>query len=269
MARLGLGSRIRQVLDGARSPAADEPDFVEAERRLLDLERLQAIARERREAYAAAEPFPHTVIDGLFDDAVLERVAREFSTESPKSITESLPGHVSGKRSVRDHLDRVCWTPFVRFFVSQLNSMFYLSFLRELTGIPDLISDPYLDGAGLHETLPGGWLDVHADFNFHGVCFLDRRVNLLVYLNRDWREEWGGHLELWDRELRECRARIAPTFNRTVIFNTSDISFHGHPEPLRCPPGESRKSLALYYFSNGRPESERSPWHSTIWRGSD
>ncbi|HZR85024.1 MAG TPA: 2OG-Fe(II) oxygenase [Candidatus Binatia bacterium] len=249
--------------------AGGQPSFAEAERSLLDLERLQRIARAHRDAYASATPFPHAVIDGLFDDAVLERVRREFSTESPRSITERLDRHVAGKRSLRDHPDHAGFSPFVRFFVSHLNSIFLLGFLRELTGIPDLISDPYLDGAGLHETFPGGWLDVHADFNFHGACFLDRRVNLLVYLNRGWREEWGGELELWDRDLAACAKRVAPVFNRTVVFNTSDVSFHGHPDPVRCPPGESRKSIALYYFSNGRPEAERSPWHSTIWRGGD
>jgi hypothetical protein len=251
------------------SDAAIGPGFEETERRLLDLDRLQAIARAHRDAYGAAEPFPHAVIDGLFDDAVLERVRREFSTEQPCSITERLPRHVERKRSVRDHPDAAGVSTFVRFFLAHLNSIFFLGFLRELTGIPDLISDPYFDGAGLHETLPGGWLDVHADFNFHGACFLDRRLNVLVYLNRGWREEWGGELELWDRDLTRCVKRVAPVFNRTVVFSTSDTSFHGHPGPVRCPDGESRKSLALYYFSNGRPEAERSPWHSTIWRGGE
>jgi Rps23 Pro-64 3,4-dihydroxylase Tpa1-like proline 4-hydroxylase len=174
---------------------------------------------------------------------------------------------VALKRSVRDDATQACFTPYVRFFFAHLNSIFFLGFLSELTGIPDLISDPYFDGAGLHETLPGGWLDVHADFNFHGASFLDRRLNVLVYLNRDWREEWGGALELWNADLSRCGRRVVPAFNRTVVFSTTDASFHGHPDPVRCPGGETRKSLALYYFTTGRPETERTPRHSTIWRG--
>ena len=101
--------------------------------------------------------------------------------------------------------------------------------------------------------------------NFHGTTFLDRRVNVLIYLNQGWTEENGGALELWNRDLTECGSRIAPVFNRTVVFNTTDHSFHGHPDPVRCPAGESRKSIAMYYFTTGRPEAERSERHSTIW----
>jgi 2OG-Fe(II) oxygenase superfamily len=276
----GVRAWLRSLLDGRR--AAGQPrlggasgssradfDFTRGGRLLLEPEHLRAAASAHRDSFAAAAPFPHAVIDGLFDDEVLERVRREFTTDLPGAVTESLPGHVAGKRSVRDDPTRACFTPFVRFFLAHLNSIFFLGFLRDLTSIPDLISDPYFDGAGLHETLPGGWLDIHADFNSHGACFLDRRLNVLVFLNRGWQAEWGGALELWDRDLTHCVERIVPAFNRTVVFATTDWSFHGHPEPVRCPPGESRKSLALYYFSNGRPEAERSPLHSTIWRGGD
>lgn len=257
----GLRRRIARALDPG--PGVD---FETAERSLLDLPRLAAVAARHREAYAAAEPFPHAVVDGLFDDAVLERVLREFSTERTGSFVESLPGHVAAKRSLRDEPGAVGVSTFVRFFLAHLNSIFFVEFLQGLAGIPDLIPDPWFDGGGLHETLPGGFLDVHADFNFHGAWFLDRRLNVLVYLNHDWREEWGGCLELWDRDLSHCVKKVVPAFNRTVIFGTNDVSFHGHPEPVRCPPGRSRKSVATYYYSNGRPEAERSQRHTTLWR---
>jgi hypothetical protein len=264
-----LRRAIARAIDpGHRPSPGGVPDFEQAERSLLDLPRLRAAAAAHRDRWAAAEPFPHAVIDGLFDDAVLQRVLDEFSTERPGSIVENLPGHVSLKRSLRDEPGRVGFSTFVRFFLSHLNSIFFIEFLRELTGIADLVSDPWFDGAGLHETLPGGFLDVHADFNFHGAWFLDRRLNVLVYLNPGWREEWGGCLELWDRDLSRCAKKIVPVFNRTVVFATSDASFHGHPEPVRCPAGTTRKSVAMYYFSNGRPESERGPRHTTLWRRS-
>src|SRR5438034_178076 len=79
---------------------------------------------------------------------------------------------------------------------------------------------------------PGGFLKVHVDFNVHPKLKLDRRLNMLIYLNKEWREEWGGDLELWDADRTMCRKKIAPLFNRTVVFSTGDSSFHGHPHPL-------------------------------------
>ena len=113
--------------------------------------------------------------------------------------------------------------------------------------------------------LPGGLLKVHADFNLHQRLGLERRLNALLYLNRDWSDTYGGHLELWNRTMSRCERRVAPVFNRCVVFATSDSSFHGHPEPLSCPPGRSRRSIALYYYTaprQGRPPAA----HSTLFR---
>jgi Rps23 Pro-64 3,4-dihydroxylase Tpa1-like proline 4-hydroxylase len=147
-----------------------------------------------------------------------------------------------------------------------MNSWEMLHFLERLTGIDGLIPDPYFGGGGIHQIEPGGFLEVHADFNWHPKLRLDRRLNMLIYLNRDWPEEYGGHLELWDRQLRECVRSILPVFNRTVVFSTTDSSYHGHPRPLGCPPGRTRKSVSLYYYTNGRPDEERSAPHDTIFR---
>jgi hypothetical protein len=121
-------------------------------------------------------------------------------------------------------------------------------------------------GGGLHQIERGGYLKIHADFNRHPKFKLERRLNLLLYLNENWKEEYGGHLELWNREMTHFVHKILPTFNRCVIFNTTDTSYHGHPEPLACPQGMTRKSLALYYYSNGRPAEEESPEHGTLVR---
>jgi hypothetical protein len=94
----------------------------------------------------------------------------------------------------------------------------------------------------------------------------DRRLNLLLYLNKDWHEEYGGNLELWNRNMSKCEARVLPVFNRVMIFGTTDFTYHGHPDPLNCPEGMTRKSMALYYFSNGRPADEVTGQHSTIFR---
>ncbi|MBI1224865.1 MAG: 2OG-Fe(II) oxygenase [Bacteroidetes bacterium] len=138
-----------------------------------------------------------------------------------------------------------------------LNSQPFLEFLQNLTGIEEtLVPDPYFEGGGCHQIKSGGFLKVHVDFHKHKMMGLDRRVNVLVYLNEDWDEAWGGHFELWEKDMSKCVTRIAPFFNRMAIFSTTDFSWHGHPDALACPPDRSRKSLALYYYTNGRPDSE-------------
>jgi Rps23 Pro-64 3,4-dihydroxylase Tpa1-like proline 4-hydroxylase len=117
-----------------------------------------------------------------------------------------------------------------------------------------LLPDPYYTGGGLHQIRPGGLLEVHADFSYHTKLRLDRRINVLIYLNKDWKEEYGGHFELWDREVTRAVKKILPIFNRCAIFSTTSTSFHGHPLPLACPADRNRKSIATYYYSNGRPE---------------
>ena len=140
-----------------------------------------------------------------------------------------------------------------------------LGFLEALTGIDGLIPDPYFGGGALHQIPAGGFLKVHADFNWHPKLRLDRRLNMLVYLNPGWEDGWGGALELWSRDRRGPVRTIMPHFNRTVVFSTTDSSFHGHPHPLTCPAGVSRKSVSLYYYSNGRPDAEKSSPHDTIF----
>ena len=225
----------------------------------VDLERL---ARERAKDYRSAEPFAHIVLDGLFSSAILERLLADF----PK------PGEIQWRRfqghneiklasSTEEQIPQA-----IRQFLYQLNSSAFLNFLEALTGISGLLPDPHFVGGGMHQILPGGKLAIHADFNKHPKFGLDRRLNLLLYLNRDWQEEYGGHLELWDRQMTACEKRISPVFNRMVVFSTTDFSYHGHPQPLACPTGRTRKSLALYYYSNGRPDEERSKGHSTLYR---
>ncbi len=147
-----------------------------------------------------------------------------------------------------------------------MNAPPMLGFLEQLTAIDGLIPDPYLGGAGPHQILSGGFLKVHVDFNVHPKLKLDRRLNMLIYLNQDWQEDWGGHLELWDREVQRCHRKILPIFNRTVVFSTTETSYHGHPNPLRCPEERTRKSLSFYYYTNGRPEAELSAPHDTLFK---
>jgi len=219
--------------------------------------------RSLHTSYVTADPFPHVVVDGLFDDADLDRVLAGFPKPEETrwmafdSPTEKKLGFFHEYSTI---------APEVRAFLDAMNGFEMLLFLEAMTGIDGLIPDPYFGGGGLHQIEPGGFLKIHADFNVHPKLKLDRRVNMLIYLNKSWQDGWGGHLELWNRDMTECRQRIAPLFNRTVVFSTTDFSFHGHPTPLRSPEGITRKSVSLYYYTAGRPETERSEPHDTIFR---
>lgn len=223
---------------------------------------LQYDPRTLHTQYRNAEPFPHIVLDRLFDDAALDAVLRDFPDRA--SMTWRVFDTPQEKKLGFFHETSAIATT-VRQFLNDLNSFEMLLWLEALTGIEGLIPDPYFGGGGLHQIEPGGFLNVHADFNVHPKLKLDRRLNLLVYLNHDWRDEYGGHLELWDQDASNCRERILPLFNRTVIFSTTDTSFHGHPHPLTAPAGMSRKSVSLYYYTAGRPEAERSAPHDTLF----
>jgi hypothetical protein len=228
----------------------------------LPLERMAQLRAPLREAYAGAQPYPHVVIDDFFEPALLERVLGEFP--SPGAI--DWQRFDSGREIKLASAAEAGFGAVTRLLLYHLNSITFLDFMSSVTGIADLIPDPCYDGGGLHQIERGGKLGIHADFNKHPRYGLDRRLNLLVYLNREWRDEYGGHLELWDRDMQACRKRIAPHFNRVVVFGTTDFTYHGHPDALQCPPGATRKSLALYYFSNGRPADEVSGRHSTLFR---
>ena len=200
-----------------------------------------------------AQPFKHVVIDGLFSGEFLQKIVDEFYPVGDVRW-QHFENDNEGKLAISNSEQYL--PPLIKWFVRELNAEPFLQALSSLTGITGLIPDPYLGGGAMHCVPRGGKLAIHADFNLHPLMRVDRRLNLLIYLNHDWRESYGGHLELWDREMRHCMQRILPIFNRTVLFLTDDFSFHGHPDPLMCPPHRARKSIAMYYYTNGRPTAE-------------
>lgn len=228
----------------------------------LPLERMRALAQTSHEAYRDAKPYPHVVLDDFFDPMLLDLILEEFP--KPNQIKWQ---QFDNEREIKlASASEASFGPVTRLLLYHLNSITFLEFLSGVTGIPNLIPDPSFDGGGLHQIVPGGKLGIHADFNKHGDYQLDRRLNLLLYLNKDWKDEWGGHLELWDRDMTSCHKKVAPVINRVMIFGTTDYTYHGHPDPLRCPQDMTRKSLALYYFSNGRPREEVSADHTTLFK---
>jgi Rps23 Pro-64 3,4-dihydroxylase Tpa1-like proline 4-hydroxylase len=232
---------------------------------VLPMDKLDALAASGRGRYTAALPFPHIVIDDFLAADVLAELIRDFPGPGDHAW---LRYRAPAEKDKLQSTSELQMPASIRSMILAFNSAAFVRFLELLTGIEGIVPDPHLFGGGMHQTLPGGHLKMHVDYNVHAKWKLDRRLNVLLYLNEDWREEWNGHLELWDgdaRGLRQCAHRIAPIANRLVVFNTSERSWHGTPEPLMCPPDRTRKSLALYYYSNGRPEEERADAHNTVF----
>ncbi|HMS28395.1 MAG TPA: 2OG-Fe(II) oxygenase [Saprospiraceae bacterium] len=226
---------------------------------------LLEVARQNKDKYKNADPFPSAYFDNVFNPEVLDQVLAEFpDMEKGTDLHYNNPNE-NKYASRGEHRFGETSKMFAHF----LNSQTFLEFLTELTGIDALIPDPYFEGGGFHQIKKGGFLKIHADFNKNKFTKLDRRLNVLVYLNKDWKEEYGGHFELWDKEMQHCVKKVLPVFNRMAMFSTTDYSWHGHPDPLNCPEGWSRKSLALYYYTNGRPKEEIDPFkkeHMTIFK---
>ena len=225
---------------------------------MVPFENLYKLAEEQAETYKTAKPFAHGYYDDVFPEELLDGVIEEFE------LGEKQWREFESKYEKKLQMNQDCnLQPITRALIHNLNSEPFLKFLTKLTGIEGLIPDPYLVGGGLHKIERGGKLGVHVDFNVHEVMAVTRRLNVLVYLNKDWLEEWGGHFELWDADKKGCEAKFLPLFNRMAIFTTTSTSFHGHPVPLNCPEDRCRMSLALYYYTaNDRGGQEKKP-HST------
>jgi hypothetical protein len=150
---------------------------------------------------------------------------------------------------------------------AEMNSEVFTKWLGQISGIEDILGDEELFGGGLHQSVKGAFLNVHVDYNIHPTTKYHRRINVLVYMNKDWKDEYEGHLELWDLSGEEMHliGKFVPILNRCVIFETSEISFHGHPKPLNTPEGINRKSLATYYYTSSRPKNETAAEHNTIY----
>ncbi len=224
--------------------------------------KLETLALESAEAYKNASPFPHIYFDNFLPTEVAEAALKSFPEPTLLPWTEFK--EETQRKLAFNSVEKL--PPPIRDALFFLNSRPMLNFLEVLTGIKGVISDPYYAGGGLHQIKPGGNLEVHADFNYHPRLKLDRRINVLVYLNKDWKDEYGGHFELWNKDMTLAEQKILPLFNRCAIFSTTSTSYHGHPTPLSCPPDRTRKSMATYYYSVGRPEEEISDAHTTLFQ---
>tara|TARA_R110001592_G_scaffold361900_2_gene674014 strand:+ start:233 stop:994 length:762 start_codon:yes stop_codon:yes gene_type:complete len=217
--------------------------------------KFENIVKKKHGEYKNATPFPHTSLDDLFTSEVLDDVLDCFPPiESDEWDRRNDIGvQVKLRTKWKDERDI---PPKVLRVIQILQSGRFVRLLSEYTGIDGLMPDYWYGGGGLNQILPGGELAVHVDGTLNDEIKMYRRVNLIVFLNKDWEEEYGGHLEFWDSKKKGCVKKLTPSFNKIAIFNTSDLTYHGHPYPLTCPEERSRKSLILYYYTATRPESE-------------
>jgi hypothetical protein len=207
---------------------------------------LPALVRQYRES----PPCPHILLKDFLEPEIALEIAREF----PKPASDDWTQYKHANENKLGMPKRELFPPMLGAVTDELNSPEFVAWASELTGIPNLIADPMLEGGGLHQSGPGGYLNVHTDFSQHHFhTDWHRRVNLILYLNPDWDPNWGGSIELWERsperKMTRCAAKYPPMLNHALIFTTDEKSLHGFPDPLTCPHGQSRKSLALYYYT--------------------
>eukprot|EP01125_Pyxidicula_operculata_P003438 TRINITY_DN1425_c0_g1_i6.p1 TRINITY_DN1425_c0_g1~~TRINITY_DN1425_c0_g1_i6.p1 ORF type:complete len:285 (-),score=16.46 TRINITY_DN1425_c0_g1_i6:506-1360(-) len=197
-------------------------------------------------------PFPYVVIDNFLNENVAENVEKLFPLAND-TIWHKYHNPLEKKLACNNLniLDKS-----IKDLIIALNTPSVIDKIQKISGIPDLEPDPLLHGGGIHCHPRGGKLDMHLDYSVHPLREgKERRLNLILYLNKDWKEEYGGEVQLWDKELKSCVAKVVPIFNRAVLFQTSDMSYHGLPDPIKCPETISRKSVANYYLSPIRPNA--------------
>jgi Rps23 Pro-64 3,4-dihydroxylase Tpa1-like proline 4-hydroxylase len=217
-----------------------------------------------RAAVRAARPFPFFCIDGFLEEGFARECMNAFpSFEDATKLGQQFT-KVNERKKVQITDSRAFPEPIARLH-RELASPEFLATMSHVMDIPDLVADPELSGGGMHQTGPSGHLDVHVDFNYIPERKLFRRLNILLYFNEGWRPEWGGEVELWDPKVSVRAHAFAPLFNRCVVFETSDISFHG-VTAVRCPPDVSRKSAAAYYYTRQPPKGWDGHHHSTIFK---
>ena len=212
----------------------------------LNIEDLRERLSVLKTEFATAHPYQHVVIDNFLPASVFQRAMTDFDVVSKEQWTGYL--HVNERKFANSN--PATWGPTLQQIAHELNTPEFVSLLEELTGIPNLLIDPTFEGGGLHQSLRGGFLNMHADFTVHPhQRQWKRRLNLLLYCNENWLPEYGGGLELWDATMSHAEKVVQPLGNRVLIFATDATSFHGHPDPLQCPDGVARRSMALYYFT--------------------
>lgn len=223
----------------------------------IDIDRLRRDEAAITQRFQSGQPFKYVLIDDFLRPDIARAIYDEFP-HIDQSWIDSNGLHTRGKWAKR------VFSGMAADFYREVNSPEFVGVLERITGIRNILEDRGLEGAGYHQVINGGFLNVHVDFNKHQG--LDRRLNLIVYLNPYWREKYGGYLELWDMQRQARIENIAPSMNRCVIFETNEVSYHGHPVPLSVDGERTRRSLSVYYYTQGRDDITAAPEHNTLYR---
>jgi len=222
---------------------------------------------EYRDSFVHASPFKHAVIENFFESNFAERLLSDFPAFDPALATNEIYGGAWGK-AVNTRIRQI--SPAYEELYELIVSAEFLDLMSQVTGIPGLLHDPSHYGGGTHENRHGQDLDPHVDFNYDEQQKLHRRLNLIVYLNKGWKAEWGGSLEIHSNPRRPLENQIRsyePLFNRAVLFETNEYSWHGFPR-IELPEAErhrSRKSISIYLYTRDRPAEEIAPPHGTFY----
>jgi Rps23 Pro-64 3,4-dihydroxylase Tpa1-like proline 4-hydroxylase len=227
---------------------------------LIELDRYLDLASKRAKEFQENHPFPHVVIDDFLDIHHAEFLSDNFPETDHEVWLDwrKRSPHQFGKQGPGNSEKFSLLAPELQFALYEFNSWKFLQFLEKLTGIEKLLPDPYYTGGGMAQILKGGILDIHTDFNDYSRLGIFRRINVIIYLTRQWEESYGGSLELWDGDINsgKCVKSVGPVFNRAVIFRTDKKSFHGHPKEWNGPDGITRRSIALYYYTADKAKGE-------------
>lgn len=204
--------------------------------------------------FQEAKPFRHCIIDNFFEDITALDLSNEFPDYNDPNIWSVYRNAIENKK-LTPHWDLFPAKTYQAFTL--MNTPGFVEKIKLITGIPDLVADYGMHGGGWHMHTRGGKLNMHKDYSIHPKLGMERRINIIIYMTPDWKEEWNGGLEFWshneEKNLpKECVTKVYNKFNRAVLFDTTQNSWHGLPNEIVCPEGVYRKSLAIYYISKPR-----------------
>jgi len=232
---------------------------MDSETLLIDRAAATALGESAAAEYQSKQPYHYGGFDDFLPEDVLEKVVEELARMPDAEDSFNRPQEKLKTSYIPERLP-----PYTKHLFYALNSRPFLQFLEKMSGIDGLIPDPYFSGGGIHVVANGGHLDIHADFNHHKKLNLERRMNVLIYLNRDWKEEYGGAFEIWENDMSRQVESYTPIFNRMVCFSTGSNTMHGNPETVNHAEGTPRRSIALYYYTATWDGSKRS--HTTQFK---
>tara|TARA_A100001011_G_C14249315_1_gene817094 strand:- start:590 stop:1351 length:762 start_codon:yes stop_codon:yes gene_type:complete len=212
------------------------------------------------------DPFDHAEIRNILPHDQVLKAELEF-----KTFNETLDSGSERYQKTKRHFEDFEKMPStIKEIIKKFYSQEFISILEKKFKINNIQPDWSLKGGGMHSSKKGGYLKVHSDFIYKRKSKTRRVLNLLVYLNSNWKEEWNGSLELWDNKMNNCKKKILPLINNAVIFRTDVESNHGFPEPINCPENLNRMSIALYYYVNEKSffpfNLKQRKFYHAIWK---